>query len=594
MKKELIATYNSLKAFYNQPSTIWLTIAEFIDNSISSWQGKNNYDSSLEGLIIEIFYDISDEKNNKLIIIDNARGMSENELVEAMQPFNPEGKSSSDYNQYGVGMKFGCFYNGQDACIYSKKANDNEYYVSLKTSDKKGGEPVFVESHLSTKNFIKNSGTMIIIENLYENRLPSNKVSEIREALGWRYNKLINDKNLKILFGIKNSDIKSYSNNKITEIEPFFNKPFNLLNFNLKIKKNPSEDLSKRIKKQKNDILKILNDDNHKNKKILLEFCNKILKDEDLVVYVGINVNNQSPYAIRERYILDDKENLEQIKLSQKFNAILKVGVLEKRSNYQKYSGVTTYHIKRAINHGPNGKNHSANIQFLKKEIGSGGDPTWRRLFGEIDLTNIEVPDQNKSRFNWSPNGEEELQSVLEKIHEEVKELLKLMIDWENDKESDPKRTKKDIQEIVECQSNVVNHQVIRPIIESGDALNTKNASVLYEINGFNKKIRIIEISGNDNNFINISHNERDVLNVTINVNSEIWKPFINNTKENMIFRGKSVYTIVLMIVISNELISGDEQWKNFFINQNGVGNQELKLFQIINNVLDKIRKIEE
>jgi hypothetical protein len=111
MTKKLVATYGIFRAYRNEPTSIEFVLSEFIDNSIASYS-CNNSKSSFDGLTIRI--DIIESNSNgmysqKIIITDNAYGMSEGGLCEAMQPGETAGKTTTSINQYGVGMKLAIF-----------------------------------------------------------------------------------------------------------------------------------------------------------------------------------------------------------------------------------------------------------------------------------------------------------------------------------------------------------------------------------------------------------------------------------------------------------------------------------------------------
>lgn len=284
--KQLVATYGMIVNYANEKTILWLALSEFIDNSISSWQGKDNVDSSVDGLKISIIFDDTDSENRKVIITDNANGMDSDELVNAMQPSDTKGKKDTHYNQFGVGMKLAIFWQGEDGTVYSKTKNGQEYYVELKTSNHDRSEAVEVESKVSHDNMIKySSGTTIIIEKIYKNKWYKS-IEEIEEALGWRYRELLSSKKnnyagMEINIHVMSSDSKKSNGNKVYSVKPTFIDAFTLNDFKEKNfeKQNFDKDRFNREYLQDIEELKI----KHSNNIMLNVFCDKLINNEPLI-----------------------------------------------------------------------------------------------------------------------------------------------------------------------------------------------------------------------------------------------------------------------------------------------------------------------
>lgn len=544
--KKLVATYAMIKSYKNQPSNKWLTLSEFIDNSISSWQGKGDIKKSLAGLEIEIVFDSRDENNLKLTVSDNANGMSEDEILNAMQPSDREGKEDTHYNQYGVGMKLGIFWYGQDGIVHSKIKGKKEYCVELKTSTKLDGMAVEIQSSRPEENFVKHeSGTTIRIENIYLNRKwKNNDLNYIKEALGWRYGKILsrNLKNGEYIPGIKikimelSNDKKSNSLNIFHEIEASYHTPFSLKRYINSHSKKNNYDIEKFKKEWEETINKILNDPSNIDKNILKEFCYLLKDGKDLVSEININFDN-------------DK------------SAILKFGLLEPSSNYSKICGVTTFHLDRAINHSPNSEdNLSSSLSFKTSTTKGGiGDPTYRRLFGEINLTGIENPDQNKSRFDWSYSGKEKINEVLKKIWDELKPLLSLIVNnWEKMTLIEELGSKEEREEVINASTKVLDKYVIeptiQPLIKDGVSINEP----CYILKEDNKKIWILESLNVGSDLIKTENNDEGIK-IYYNAEHKFWKPFMNDKKLTLQYRGSCVYPLILLIGLCNDYFKDKE-----------------------------------
>lgn len=581
MKKNIVANYQMIKHYYYHPSNMWLALSEFLDNSISSWSGKENQ-NPIDGLKIDIIFDETTKNNNKIIIKDNAKGMKEEELLNAMQPNNSLNKESHHYNQYGIGMKFGCFWYGENAAIYTKTENDNEYKVVLETLNKSPNESVVVESEISNDNLIKTkSGTVIVISNVYADRFPSNsKIATIKTALGWRYSKLIK-KGLIINIEIKSNDKKKNSVEKITEFEI---KPFKFDDF-VAVRKDENKNnpnFQNQVNKWIDDIIELkektlyeLNalkeeeDETRKRKRILIEFCEKFINGQELFVSKEIIVNNK-------------KVN---------FN----FGIISpKEKNLNKISGVTTYHIDRAINHGPNDdENKSPPICFdTNKNVGSGGDPTWRHLYGDVDLTYAEIPDINKSGFLWSNEGKDNLYKEIKNVWESLKKLLNKINEFKNDTPTKTIDTNKEFDETINNINDVLDNNILQ-LSKKSDEDNYEKKYIDFQLVNKKRRIRIVETNGEKDKFIKISsyNDNNNITLITFNVNHQFWKPFINKEKTNSNYRGRTVYPIVLILAICNELFKNNNH-NNALLD--GIDlDKNKELFQIINDIVTQIQKKE-
>ncbi|WPL40374.1 ATP-binding protein [Malacoplasma iowae] len=600
--KVLKATYQSMRAFSHMPSSNWLSISEFIDNSISSFLGKNTSES-LNGLIINITYDLTDSDSKKLIIEDNARGMEPEILLDAMQPYNHSQKGrSKEYNQYGVGMKFGCFYNGEDAYIYSKTKGNNEYFVEFKTSDKEDGEAITLSVVESFDNKIKStSGTTIIIDKLYKSRsaVKDDELDELLEALSWRYGKLIIDRGLKIILrriNERDDDFIKYEKN----VSGFIQSSLKFDDF-IEFNGFKGEEKERVIKFCKDAITMVKN--SNQDNALLSLFCNKYLNNEIMEIELLINVNNESKtYTVAEEhnkklyYIPKDINDMNLKLQSKEYNVVLKFGVLKcKRGEYSKYHGVTTYHIDRAINHGPNNRKSakdSKSIPFKDVQAGSGGDQTWRRLWGEVNLTEIEVPDTNKYRFNWSPNGYNDLARALNDIYKDMKPLLSQMVRCEDENVRNEKSSNNELNEVVKIQKS---ERILDPNLIDGDV---KEDFVIYTINNCKHTIKIQESKqGPGSNFLYINDNETNCTTAIVNIDSNLWKPFIYDTDDDRKtrFRARTVYKLVLTLVFANnkELLENVIESNKSNITTISSSNLKDKNYELVRVIGDVLKLLE-
>jgi DNA topoisomerase VI subunit B len=94
--------------FKNEITSIEYVLSEFIDNSLASYEnGQEKCD--FNGLEISIKIEQLEEMKQIITITDNALGMSQEQLADAIQPYNQKDNGGTQINQYGVGMKLAIF-----------------------------------------------------------------------------------------------------------------------------------------------------------------------------------------------------------------------------------------------------------------------------------------------------------------------------------------------------------------------------------------------------------------------------------------------------------------------------------------------------
>lgn len=573
--KNLVATYEMIRQFSGEKTQIWLTLAEFIDNSISSYQGPDKDNpGEVDGLEINIIYDYRENNNAKIIIEDNANGMNEEELVNSMQPSDRANKKDTHMNQYGVGMKLGIFWNGEDGIVYSKKKGCKEYYTELRTHGKTG-EAVSVESYLSNDNVIKyDSGTTVIIERVYrKNKLTTRNglddIELITLALGWRYNKLLSKnesdkKGMKIKLFVKPSDKRAQP--KQIFIQPFSIWPYSFSEFERKYKNKSDYNFDLFLNEYNKTIQDLISDNS--NNDLLIKFANKFLNNEELFD--------------EETLIFTDLDTNIKKEAKLKFGVISPNAII-KGSSYTKMSGLTTYHVNRAINHGPNlGNKDNDAIPFQTKNKGSVGDTTDRRLYGEINLTGIEKPNRNKSSFMWNPEGENTINEKLNKIFSQLSPLLKTLVSFENDYKQVSKTTKDEISTITKYSRTALNDDFVTSKVEM--CYETQKEETCYFFEKYGIKFFIIEEEGIDK-FIETKKIGNDII-IKYDYNHDFWKPFIYEKNTDQL-RGKTIYPLILLIALCNDSIEQKNYIKEMFVNISG----SYSLIDTMNEIISMLEK---
>ncbi len=580
MIMKIIATYEMIRGYRNRATNYWLAISEFIDNSIASYIKKDR-NNSVSGLEVNITFDYRKHSNRKLIIRDNANGMDGYDLEQAMQPNSRHGKSDTQYNQYGVGMKLGIFWYGENVTIYSKQKGNSEYCIDLNTHGADSTIAVEVQSKISNMQKIKtDSGTVVEISHLYDNRCGikpmTDKYETFVNALGCRYSRLLSEMKITVTVLEESGE----ENNLI--VEPHVVYPFTYDDLlDKRIVKNLKNDKQwETIQKMREEVF---NTSVEQLKEKLNTRKNKTHSGHVIGIETlfeeGLNKFINKEHMIFERMIIvNGKETKLQFGIQTPYNEST-IDSNPKRKKLYKYSGVTVFHIDRAILHAPNTKdNTSNNIQFLQKELGSGGNPLWRWFYGYVDLTGIENPDENKSRFDWSKNGEQDLKDALYDVFVELEPICQA-IKSIDDKIPAEVNSEKDYEQITTCLVKSVRESLFK--IEKPVVVNDENALPVDYLTIDNHKYQILLFEDFDTQkFIDWKKDDvRDVIEVHIAADNSLWKPFVNNPE----FKGELLYPIVLILSIG-QLVFNDTEWlEKYDIDENS------KFIDIINKLVKDI-----
>lgn len=567
--RSLVATIGMIQSYKDTRTNYVLALSEFIDNSIGSYT-QNNENNPIFGLNIDI--DVNFVNSNKMIltITDNANGMNGFELEKAMQPCDRENKKDTNFNQYGIGMKLGVFWFGENLTVYSKQKNNIEYKLELNTRDVNPNNEVVVEALPSKENILKDrsSGTKIIISYIYENRNfidQKNQINLIKAGLGARYSRMI-ENGLKIKFKIHDENDNEEFYIEEYKIIPFkrdqlFEKQ-KKRNTNQTVLKQRQEQYDKEINEIYNNInnelqnFDNLTDEKKEDLNLFIEAYNKFNNNEDLVFERQIIVNNK-PCKI-------------------KFGIHL-------MKNAARYSGLTIYHLNRAIIHGPNDQNIGfGNMQFYELRPGVGGDERhqrYRYFYGELDLTGIEKPDTNKSNFSWSLTGQEDIKHELDRIFNSLADLV-VAITRVDDIDENKHPTKEQADNISKSIHNRI------PTFQASSSYQNNNGEMV--INGKiklpNGELCIVEIVETNNSrveFFDIDFDQTDnnenKLIIYIESENKFWKPFISKSE----FKNDILYPIALLLGCYN--IADSDKWRSKID-----PNKSMKFSQILSMIVNE------
>jgi hypothetical protein len=125
---ELHIGLEQIRSYKRLAYTPWHALAEFVDNSTQSYfDNREALDKVFEesGEQLEVSINLSNEGDGHLRIVDNAMGMSfeqlERALVVGLPPEHPDGRS-----RYGLGLKTGATWFGDVWTVRTKRLGDTE------------------------------------------------------------------------------------------------------------------------------------------------------------------------------------------------------------------------------------------------------------------------------------------------------------------------------------------------------------------------------------------------------------------------------------------------------------------------------------
>lgn len=180
---------DAISSYKRLAYTPWHAIAEFVDNSTQSYFDNRSdmdelYAKEGEGLTVSIAYD-KDQANGIIRIADNAMGMSEFELRNALHVAFPP-QNTSGRSKYGMGLKTAACWIGNLWSIKTKKFGESTE-ITVMVDVEKIASGV---SELPTQTIINKSKnthyTIIEIKN-HNRKFQGRTLSKIREYLSSMY-----------------------------------------------------------------------------------------------------------------------------------------------------------------------------------------------------------------------------------------------------------------------------------------------------------------------------------------------------------------------------------------------------------------------
>lgn len=535
----LLETISSLRG------KTYLMLCELIDNSISSWIDDGKKETT-EGLVIEIDVDFSSEvpEKQKILVTDNAFGMNELELENALTLGFKTGNKSSGLSIFGMGLKQSAFWMGHKLSIVTKKQKEQGYIATIDLIKLKINQNEYLEEYdLDPAPSAMFRGTIIEISNIrngveknlnfYENILP--------KILGWKYNKFIGEGLIiKVRF-------RKDMHDKTNTIKKFFPVVENLT----KWANDEKKDVYK-VKKEVIDELKI-NLQDKKYDKFLNDIIEKIDNDKDLMFPITFNfkgIQSVIYYGILSTIHRGGRK--EYIDLG-----------------YSKVNGISIYQAKRAVLCGPNDEHRHT---YFKAKDNSGSGLIFQiRLFGYFNIdqyvdTYVQL-DTNKQSFKWDDTEfKKHLDTVLENYKSSgISVAVETIGRYQNEATpKGPKNSKSNISKIQEVLINKISG-ISNPIVSipDDDLVEISNGTLVspivienIKVGSYIEKIKLIEDQFDDQSFISQTSNDETLI-IRINTKHKLWDPYMINGKDEV--KRNIVYPLSIVVGVAQYAINCDD-----------------------------------
>lgn len=206
----------------------YLMLAELIDNSISSFDEKYTEGNWEETLKIDIlimnpkvetkdFNGIDYFPYSNIVVSDNAFGIKESKMADALRLNKKNETKKSKMNVHGRGLKQSSFYFGLGVVLVSKHEDSDKVFEVR-------NEPIENGLHTDVKYVVKESkeklekGTRVIIQDLRKNhRFTQARLDDVFLSLEYRYAKLIGSGKMKINFKYQIDDMDDFEPYQISK-----------------------------------------------------------------------------------------------------------------------------------------------------------------------------------------------------------------------------------------------------------------------------------------------------------------------------------------------------------------------------------------
>lgn len=434
MKKLDVRTYDDYITLKNNPTESFLMISELIDNSISSFDNQHggiDWGNDKLEIKVDFYFDKKVKKdvhgtlaqsNSYVRVIDNAYGMDEEQLINAIRLNKKNDESISINNRHGRGLKQCAFYFGATLDIETWKetvdADGNKRdiinSIVLDTNAFKSDDEVMLET-IPLKEYelqvLNSRGTAISIFNVFDIKtFTEKKFDDLKNSITYRYIKLIKDGKLEIKYCNKINEEVHYKGED--DINEYFTEFSEHDEFISKVSQNfnyGAEKMSKVINLSREGLMELIKDGGSRIGVAALIKYEKTREDAFAAIsglLMKSVFDNETEYHWEQVLNINGKE--------------LPVRFWRLQKGTSRYRGFRVFEGERALLHPPMSDDGTGPSTYYEPVFPSSSETgsTENRFAGEFDITKIgatTTTDKSKFIFN-SSKDEEELNEQLSMI----------------------------------------------------------------------------------------------------------------------------------------------------------------------------------
>jgi hypothetical protein len=183
---------SALRMFRSMSFTPWYALGEFVDNSITSALKNVNALKATNGPDYELEVSITfPPGENKLVVEDNAAGITREEMHRALKTGVPPEDTSVGLSKHGVGMKAASLWWGAHVVIETYPLNEpNGWHVEIDASEDGDVTSVVKVQKIKHRGY---SGTRLEVRELWKKTPQAKTITSIKSYLPSIYRSFLGD-----------------------------------------------------------------------------------------------------------------------------------------------------------------------------------------------------------------------------------------------------------------------------------------------------------------------------------------------------------------------------------------------------------------
>ena len=194
---------NMYSRFPDLPNTVPHVLAEFIDNALQSYYDNKEVLKQIEEnfelcVHIDIDWDETTERAQKITVTDNAAGINEKSYKNAFMPAKTP-DNNTGLNEFGMGLKTAALWLGENWVVKTKAINESiERTISFNLNEVTANDLEELPIETTSKNILEHY-TVVIITELTKNAPAKKTLEKIKRDIASIYRKSLRTREMKIV-----------------------------------------------------------------------------------------------------------------------------------------------------------------------------------------------------------------------------------------------------------------------------------------------------------------------------------------------------------------------------------------------------------